>query len=457
VHFSFQRRTRTRAATLGATLVVSSLTAATFSATAVTQPHNPPVGLHDSDWAIARAVNPLPSTGVAHFVDSTPTATPAHTARPAPARRPTPAATAKPVPAPAPPPAPPAPPPGPPSREVIGFAPWWTLDTWHEWRFQDLSAIAIFAVTIDENGNTVTDEGWPAWGSQEMSDMVNAAHAAGVKVLVTVRNFNDDEMFQMLGNQEHFHTAVRTATDLMRMRNLDGVVIDFEGTDPGLGPGFVQYAGRVRESIHDVNPNAQLVVATYASAASGQGGMYNVGALAQNSDALFVMAYDMATANNPGNAGPNAPLVGGQFNDTTVVQQFEAAGAPADKLILGVPYYGDKWSVTSPDPGAAITEGPDPAPYSQMLDDFACAQDLSLHPWEANPWAAWYSPAQNDPCGANLGTWREMYFETPESLAAKYDLVNRDGLLGTGIWALGFDTGHGELWDALQSHVTAKR
>jgi spore germination protein len=436
---------------------VIAITAMTVSTTAVTQRHTGPVALRDSGSTIARTVVPLPSSGVAHFVGD-PTAKPAQSLEPT--QRPGPR-TAAPAPSPAPTPQPaaaaPAPPPAPPAREVLGFAPSWTLDTWHEWRMQDLSAIAYFAVTIDGNGNTVTDDGWPAWQSQQLSDMVNAAHAAGVKVLVTVRNFDDGQMFSMLGDQTHFHTAVQTATDLMRMRNLDGVVIDFEGSDPGLGPGFVQYAGRLRASIHAVKPDAQLVVATYASAASGEGGMYNVGALAQNADALFAMAYDMASANDPSHATPNAPLTGGRFNDSAVLQQYAAAGAGPDKVILGVPYYGDKWSVISPGPNAAITDGPAPAIYSQLLDDFGCAQSLTVHQNDPTPWATWYSPPSGDPCGSDLGSWREVYFETPASIGAKYDLVNRASLLGTGIWALGFDKGHGELWDTLQSHLTPKR
>ena len=342
------------------------------------------------------------------------------------------------------------------TRTTRGFAPFWTLDHWREWHLQDLSAIAYFAVTIDQNGNTVTDEGWPAWQSQQLSDMVNAAHAAGVKVYVTVINFSDDEMGYMLSDQGRFHTAVKTATDLMRMRNLDGVVIDFEGSDPGLAPGFVQYVGQVRASVHRANPNGQVIVATYAGAAAG-GGMYWIGPLAQNSDAIFVMAYDVASSNDAGHATSNAPVAGGAYNDTTIVQQYEHAGAGADKLILGVPYYGYKWSVTSPDPHAPIVDGPMPLTYSQMLDDFRCEQSLSIHDDLASPWATWYSPAENDPCGADLGSWRESYFETPESLGTKYDLVNQANLLGTGIWALGFDSGHDELWRTLHSHITAAR
>jgi spore germination protein len=445
-------RPRARAARIGALLAVIGLAAIGLSTTATTELPTAAVALHDSGWTIDRPVAPLPSTGVEHFVD-TPTPIPADSPKPPAAKAkstPRPAATAAPPPPPA-----PAPPPPPPAREVLGFAPSWTLNHWREWHLQDLSAIAYFAVTIDQNGNTVTDEGWPAWQSQQLSDMVDTAHAAGVKVLVTVRNFSDDEMFEMIANPGHFHTAVQTATDLMRMRNLDGVVIDFEGSDPGLAPGFVQYVGQVRASIHRANPNAQLIVTTYAGAAHS-GGMYWIGPLAQNSDALFVMAYDMASGNDGDHATSNAPIADGTYNDTRVIQQYAHAGAGPDKLILGVPYYGDKWSVSSPDPHAAITDGPMPLTYSQMLDDFACEQSLSIHANEPNPWATWYSPAENDPCGANLGTWRESYFETPESLGAKYDLVNQANLLGTGIWALGFDTGHDELWRALHNHITAK-
>lgn len=353
----------------------------------------------------------------------------------------------------------PAPPPGPPSRQVLGFAPTWTLDTWHEWRMQDLSAIAYFAVTVDENGNTVTDDLWPTWQSQDLTDMVNAAHAAHVRVLVTIRCFDEDQINSIVSDPTHFATAVQTAADLMRMRGLDGVVIDFEGSSdpdyPNITQGFTQYVSAVRARIRSYNPNAELVVATYAGAADGQGGLYDIHSLSPSVDAFFVMAYDMAGDNTPGVASANAPLQIGRYNDSVVVQQY-LSQTTADKVILGVPYYGYKWSVTSPGPNAAVASDPEPSTYSQMLNDFACAQSLSVHSGDSMPWAAWYSPPDGDPCGADMGTWREIYYDTAASIGAKYDLVNQANLLGTGMWALGFDTGHNELWDMLHAKVTAR-
>src|SRR6266576_3714411 len=55
--------------------------------------------------------------------------------------------------------------------------------------------------------------------------------------------------------------------------------------------------------------------------------------------AFFVMAYDMAFSNSPGQAGPNAPMNGWTYNDSLSVSQYKGK-APASKIILGVPYYG---------------------------------------------------------------------------------------------------------------------
>jgi spore germination protein YaaH len=246
----------------------------------------------------------------------------------------------------------------------------------------------------------------------------------------------------------------------VKMRRLDGAVVDFEGTadgnDPGLRDQFRSFVAALRARLSAAQPGSELVVATFGGSADGDGGMFDLPGLTAFVDAFFVMAYDMSSDNTPGRASATAPLQGGQFNDTTVVQQY-LAKTRADKLILGVPYYGYKWTVTSPDPNAATVSDPQSATYSQMLDDFSCAQSLSVHAADATPWATWYSPPDGDPCGANLGAWRELYFDTAATIGAKYDLVNRTNLRGTGMWALGFDNGHTELWDALAGHVTAKK
>ena len=44
-----------------------------------------------------------------------------------------------------------------------------------------------------------------------------------------------------------------------------------------------------------------------------------------------------------------------------------------------------------------------------------------------------------------MATWRELYYDDAQSLAAKYDMINYWNLRGMGIWALGYDAGHPEM------------
>ena len=407
-------------------MVLIAVTSISLATATPIQPHTSAVAFVDGGWRIGERVGPPPETGVVRFTTLAPA---------------------------------PAPPPAPPSREVLGFAPSWTLDTWHEWRMQDLSTIAYFAVSLDGNGNVVADENWPAWQSRQLTDMVNAAHAARVRVLVTVFCHDEEAINSMVTDPGHMATAVQTAADLMRMRGLDGVAVDFEGkgdaAHPGIRPGMTSFVAALHSRLKGYNASAELVLASYSGSADNPHGIFDIGGLSPWVDAFFVMAYDMQFDNTPGHASATAPLQGGQFNDSDSVVQY-LTETSADKVILGVPYYGYKWDVASPDANAATGGDPQTATYAQMLADFSCAQSLTRHDGDATPWATWYSPAAGDPCGADLNSWREIYFDTAATLGAKYDLVNRANLRGTGMWALGFDSGHTELWDALATHVTAR-
>src|SRR4029077_1303105 len=105
-----------------------------------------------------------------------------------------------------------------------------------------------------------------------------------------------------------------------------------------------------------------------------------------------------------GNAGPNAPLNGGTYNDTMALDTY-LSKAPAYKVILGVPTYGYKYCVPNPTPQAQSTCGLESDSYAATLWEFSCAQKLAVHwdPVAQEPYATWYSPAHGDPCGGNFG------------------------------------------------------
>ncbi|MFN2451335.1 MAG: glycosyl hydrolase family 18 protein [Candidatus Dormibacteria bacterium] len=346
-----------------------------------------------------------------------------------------------------------------PTREVFGFAPYWELGNWQDWHYNLLTTVSYFGITLDSSGMPVTgtDAGWLGWQSANLSSLVQAAHTAHDRVLLTIKVFNDADISSICGSSQHTQTAIAQTIGLLRNRGLDGVTVDFEGSSspsyPGIQSCFTAFMTSLDDQVHAALPGSEVVVATYSGSASWTGGIFNIGDLAPHTDAFFVMAYDMYQSASTASA--NAPLNGGTYNDTSTVAQYLAL-APAAKIILGVPYYGYKWSVATPGVNVPATPPPAAGTYASISTDFACAQQLSQH-WDgtaASPYAQWYSPAANDPCGGNYGSARELYYDNVDSLALKYDLVRRSGIRGMGIWALGYDAGHAELWNLIQRSFT---
>ncbi len=349
-------------------------------------------------------------------------------------------------------------------REVFGFAPYWEISQNASWNYSLLSTVAYFGLTVNGDGNFnltnpdgTADAGWTGWNSQALADTFGRAHQAGDRAVVVIKQFNNTTLNQLFSSTVASQAAINNTINAIGTRGLDGVNVDFEGTSdsryPNLQAQFTSFVAQLSSQVHQRWPNAMVTVDAYSGSASWDGGFMNIGALAPYVDAFFVMAYDMASGNMSGQAGPNAPLTGWTYNDTTSVAQY-LSKAPASKIILGVPYYGYKWSTISNQPYASIVSGSGATAdtYSGVLSDLSCGAQQLSQGWDAtaqSPWASWWSPASGDPCGGNHNSWRELYFDNAASLAKKYDLVNANNLRGAGMWALGMDGSSQDLWDAI--------
>ena len=346
-------------------------------------------------------------------------------------------------------------------REVFGFATYWNLSKYAEWDMSVLSTIAYFGLTVNPDGSFVTtDGGWTGWNSANLTNLVSTAHASGVKVVLVIKDFSDDSINMVISNNRQ--TLINNIISAIQTKNLDGVNIDFEAVEsplfPNLQVALSTLAADVSQQVHAKWPQAEVSMDTYAGSASWDGGVFKIGDLAPWLDAFFIMAYDSVFENMPGQAGPNAPMTHWTYNDTVDVAQY-LTKAPASKIILGVPYYGYRWSTVGGTPRASTVSGIKVMAegYSAAMDDLACAHPAFYQSWDdwgQSPWASWWSPATGDPCGDNLGMPQELYYDDATSLGIKYDLVNQNNLRGTGIWALGYDTGRTELWGALHTHFS---
>jgi Glycosyl hydrolases family 18 len=328
------------------------------------------------------------------------------------------------------------------SHEVFGYAPYWTLPQSSGFDVKDMTTLAYFSV--DANGDGSLDQsgsGWNGYQSQDLVNLVNRAHAAGDRVVLTVTCFSQAALDQITSDPTAAGRLSAALIAAVSAKALDGVNFDFEGEGSADRAGLTALITHVSAALHATNPHWQVSMATYASAAGDSGGFYDVAALAPVVDAFFVMAYDMNDRSQP---SPTAPLLAGNgYTDLKALQEFTGV-VPAQKIILGVPFYGYDWP-TSDGSGTAQATGAE-----TPLSDAVIA--ASGHPayWDPVTQTAWTSYL--------VGTqWHETYFDDPTSLALKAELASLFHIAGVGIWALGMDGNDPAMIAALLGNAPAAK
>jgi spore germination protein YaaH/flagellar hook assembly protein FlgD len=346
-------------------------------------------------------------------------------------------------------------------REIFGFLPYWQLNSSTlRIQYDKISTIAYFGVGADYKGNldkrnsdgSVTT-GWSGWTSSRMTSIINAAHATGTRVVLTVQSFawntsGKARQKALLSSSTARDTLARQIAAAVRDRGADGVNLDFEPLVSGMEGQFVSLIKSIRTRLDAVHRGYQVTFDT-----TGFIGNYPIERATSNgADAIFIMGYDYRGASSSP-VGSVAPLSKSGYDIRETVAAY-VARVPRSKLILGVPYYGRAWStdtnlvharnISGTKYGASTT-----VTYVSALPYFAEHGKR----YETTEQVAW-TVYRRQNCTATYGCvnpLRQLYVDDARTLGAKYDLVNRYGLRGAGIWALGYDGTRPELWDAIKA------
>ena len=340
------------------------------------------------------------------------------------------------------------------SKEVYGYLPYWRIDggTVDRLQYELVSTIAIFGIGILADGNLDTSwVGYKEYIGDDVAAITNAAHDKGVRVVPTFQLFDSGSLATMrafLGSTAAQTRFITQALDLMDARKADGANLDFEPMVATDTPAYLSFVSRFRTAMKARFPTATLVNATSAGA-----GKDLILGLVPLVDRQFIMTYGYRTGTATV-AGAVAPL----DNDTRTVRQHITRilqWAPAKSVILGVPYYGYDWPVTSNVPNATVQTNK--ALYGAVVTmtyksarDFLAAHPEVIRQYDAAEGSGFYTywePVKQ--------TWRQVYFEDEHSLDTKYDYALTTGLAGVGMWTLDNDRGYPELWDLLRSKFYA--
>lgn len=353
--------------------------------------------------------------------------------------------------------------------EVFGFAPHWTLNKLDNVDFNTLTTLAYFGVPVNADGSLdKSDVGYEALESKKAQDLFSKARNHGTRVVLTFTQMNSASIRSIIGSEQAQERAASEMVRLTREKGFDGVNIDFEYMgNPGeeYRNAFSRLVEKTTKKLHKEIPNSKLSVSVYASAAKSPK-MYDIARISKSSDSIFMMAYDFATT-SADEVMPTAPLYGHKekkywYDISTAVEDFLKV-MPADKLILGLPWYGYNYPVAEPGVKVARYKG-----YyynywwkrrrytafqsvSSRAQTYASALENTQvkEGWDDYGKVGWKAYREG-----NL--WRIIFLEDTKSLSIKYRFVKDNKLAGVGMWALGFDNGRRELWDLLEREFGQK-
>jgi chitinase len=257
---------------------------------------------------------------------------------------------------------------------------------------------------------------------------------------------------------------VTSAVEFVRRHDLDGFDVDWEY--PGLrGNGnvhrpedkenFTALMAELRAALDaDGRTRGRRLLLTFAAGASTAFIDHTEMAKVQASvDFVNLMTYDFRVASVEPVAGHHSnlfdqPLDERRRSGDRTVREFLAAGVPARKLVLGVPFYGRGWTnVAAP----AADGTPDTGLYQRgtALTGRSLAYGrLAAELVDREGFVRLWDARAQQPYLWNAATRTVICYDDPESLRLKARYVREHGLGGVMFWEYGNDPG-GALLDAL--------
>jgi chitinase len=256
---------------------------------------------------------------------------------------------------------------------------------------------------------------------------------------------------------------VQNCVNTMMSESFDGIDIDWEFPESTETAAFTDLIQRLRAAL-DAKGTDPRTGAHYLLTMAGPGdqyylGRFNVSAIQPYLDWVNVMSYDFHGCwDGTDHTGHNAPLYGSSsdpdgadFSVSDGIADWIAAGMPAAKILLGLPYYGKAFqalSNTGPTPSypgryAAVdpaqNDGTTCAPGSWSDDNGLDYWDLAANYVNVNGYTRYWDGQQGVPfLWKDLTRW--VTFDDAQSLAGKASFARAQGLGGVMVWELALES-----------------
>ncbi|MBL4705781.1 MAG: PKD domain-containing protein, partial [Flavobacteriales bacterium] len=323
---------------------------------------------------------------------------------------------------------------------VYGWHPYWVGSAYNNYDWNLLSHFSFFSYEVDAaTGNANSTHGWST------SAAVDAALASGnTKVTLCVTLFSSHATFFSSSTAQQ--TLITNLINLVQTRGAHGVQIDFEGLPNSQKTNFANWMVDLSTQMKAAIPGSEISTVLYAV---DWNDVFDFTIMEPSVDHYIIMGYAYYYQGS-GTAGPCDPLYhfGSTYNYTLSksITYYLNKGCPNNKLVLGLPYYGYEWATTSTTVPSSTTASGNARTYQVVKNNSSGDYIPGNYQYDQDSYSDIYTYTNTTP---------EQTFITLENgFRKRLEHIRKSGIAGMGIWALGYDDGYSELWDALNDYMT---
>ena len=343
-----------------------------------------------------------------------------------------------------------------PGRRVLGYYGPGDPNSWTSLQAnaQQIDIIAGHWLTIDACGNLTT---------RDDQTLKQFAQANGIRIFPSLLTLSGWLNHRLLPDEAVTAHSSQQIVDYVMAEGYDGFDLDIEAVEATDRDAYTAYVAALGAALHERGKALTLALAAKTrDVTTGWAGAYDYAALAPHADLITIMAYEYHGAwSGP---GPIAPV-----DSVDQVLAFATSQIPAEKVLLGLAFYGYDWNTTS---GGARSLGYaqatrvadhyrvpivlDPASQSATFRYRATADNPPPTPLPVPPLQHQATTREAPPCpvvaptptprppapptpGPNTSHDHEVWLEESASAAARLVLADRYGVGGVATWRLGLE------------------
>ena len=308
---------------------------------------------------------------------------------------------------------------------------------WHSVGSADISEADFKAAIKDTKSLNVISPTWfefqdetGAVKSRASETYVKAAHAAGLKVWALVNDFNEIKGIDIFSHTESRQNLIDNLVSEVTRVGADGINVDFEFITKESAPHFMQFLRELYLACKDKG----LTISTDNYYPNSPNAHYRLNEQSEFVDYIIFMGYDEHYSKSK-EAGSVASI---SFVKGGVKEML--ARVPADRIVLGIPFFTRKWLVN------------EPVGEDGVVPNEAVSMDTVKNFIKSNGGTTVW----NEELGQNYaevteeGKLVKIWIEDADSLKLKLDVMKENKLAGFSAWKLGMESK--DVWPVIKSY-----